>query len=529
MIKVCELFAGVGGFRLGLEKASDEFKFVWANQWEPGKIKQHAFDCYVSHFGKENHENTDISKIDKKEIKDHDLLVGGFPCQDYSVASTGAKGIQGKKGVLWWEIRDILEAKKPRFVLLENVDRLLKSPASQRGRDFGVMLACFNDLGYSVEWRVINAAEYGFSQRRRRIFIFAFKNDTEYAKSINKNNLREWIYNKGFFQDEFPIMSTNTMLKEEEYCDSMDSEQLSMSDSENIFEKEVTITKDEKIDAEELIMEYEDIVDISNNFKMEFKNTGIMTNGVIYTEKTVPKYNGEFTLLKDILETNVDEKYYLDGDEEKLAKWEYLKGAKKIPRTSKSGHSYIFSEGPLAFPDPIDRPSRTMLTSESSVNRSTHVVRDPQTNRLRLLTPVEAERLNGFDDNWTDSGMPEKFRYFCMGNALVVNLVEKMGQSIKNIVNNESIQKNEDILCEEIHSNDHKQIVSYCEDIIDTFNKISILTTESKFNRILDIVKEYQIDILKSSKQEVVEKMSKAIELAFKNKDNVSDEVAITK
>lgn len=529
MIKVCELFAGVGGFRLGLEKASDEFKFVWANQWEPGKIKQHAFDCYVSHFGEENHVNSDISKIDKNEIKDHDLLVGGFPCQDYSVASTGAKGIQGKKGVLWWEIRDILESKKPRFVLLENVDRLLKSPASQRGRDFGVMLACFNDLGYSVEWRVINAAEYGFSQRRRRIFIFAFKNDTEYAKNINKNNLRDWIYNKGFFQEEFPIISGNNKLEDKGYSDTIESEQLSISDSENIVEKEIAITKEEKIDAEEFIMEYEDILDISNNFKMEFKNTGIMTNGVIYTEKTVPKYNEKFTLLKDILETNVDEKYYLDGDEEKLAKWEYLKGAKKIPRTSKSGHSYIFSEGALAFPDPIDRPSRTMLTSESSVNRSTHVVRDPQTNRLRLLTPVEAERLNGFDDNWTNSGMPEKFRYFCMGNALVVNLVEKMGKSIKNIVDNESIQKNESALCEERESRDYNQIVLYCEEIIDIFNKISNLTNESNFNKILDIVKEYQTDILKLSKQEVVEKMYKDIELVFKNKGNVSDEVVITK
>ena len=529
MIKVCELFAGVGGFRLGLEKASDEFKFVWANQWEPGKIKQHAFDCYVSHFGEENHVNSDISKIDKNEIKDHDLLVGGFPCQDYSVASTGAKGIQGKKGVLWWEIRDILESKKPRFVLLENVDRLLKSPASQRGRDFGVMLACFNDLGYSVEWRVINAAEYGFSQRRRRIFIFAFKNDTEYAKNINKNNLRDWIYNKGFFQEEFPIISGNNKLEDKGYSDTIESEQLSISDSENIVAKEIAITKEEKIDAEEFIMEYEDILDISNNFKMEFKNTGIMTNGVIYTEKTIPKYNGEFTLLKDILETNVDEKYYLDGDEEKLAKWEYLKGAKKIPRTSKSGHSYIFSEGALAFPDPIDRPSRTMLTSESSVNRSTHVVRDPQTDRLRLLTPVEAERLNGFDDNWTNSGMPEKFRYFCMGNALVVNLVEKMGKSIKNIVDNESIQKNESALCEERESRDYNQIVLYCEEIIDIFNKISNLTNESNFNKILDIVKEYQTDILKLSKQEVVEKMYKDIELVFKNKGNVSDEVVITK
>ncbi len=417
MINVCELFAGVGGFRLGLEKASDEFNFVWANQWEPGKKKQHAFDCYTSHFGTENHVNLDISEVDKREIPSHDLLVGGFPCQDYSVARTGAKGIQGVKGVLWWQIRDILEAKNPRFVLLENVDRLLKSPAKQRGRDFGVMLACFNELGYSVEWRVINAAEYGFSQRRRRIFIFAFKNDTEYAKGINKENFRQWIHETGFFQSQFPIYPIKG----------------------NVGNKLISTFEEKVIEVQQVSMEYDDIVDISDNFKLEFENAGIMSEGKIYTEKTFPKYNGPFTLLKDILETDVDEKFFLDGDEEKLAKWEYLKGAKKIERTSKTGHSYIFSEGPLAFPDPIDRPARTMLTSESSINRSTHVVRDPQTERLRLLTPVEAERLNGFDDNWTNSGMPEKFRYFCMGNALVVSLVEKMGIAIKNIVDNEEI------------------------------------------------------------------------------------------
>ena len=401
MIRVCELFAGVGGFRLGLEKSSNDYKFVWANQWEPGKKTQHAYDCYISHFGKENHINSDISEIDKKDIPTHDLLVGGFPCQDYSVARTGAQGIQGKKGVLWWQIRDILEAKQPRFVLLENVDRLLKSPASQRGRDFGVMLACFNELGYSVEWRIINAAEYGFAQRRRRIFIFAFKNDTKYAEKIDSNNLRNWIHNE-LSNDDYGQITFDT--------------------------------PSIKIDSEEFVMEYEDIADISDTFKMEFRNTGIMTNGKIYTEKTEPLHTEGFTLLRDVLESDVDEKYYLDGDNEKLEKWKYLKGAKKIPRVSKTGHEYVFSEGPLAFPDPIDRPARTMLTSESSVNRSTHVVEDPQTKRLRLLTPVEAERLNGFEDNWTNSGMPEKFRYFCMGNALVVNLIEKMGISIKNIV-----------------------------------------------------------------------------------------------
>ena len=404
-MRVCELFAGVGGFRLGLEDCSDDFKFVWANQWEPSKKVQYAYDCYIKRFGEnENHVNEDISKIDKRSIPEHDLLVGGFPCQDYSVARTGARGIQGVKGVLWWQIREILKEKQPRFVLLENVDRLLKSPAKQRGRDFAVMLACFNDLGYSVEWRVINAAEYGFVQRRRRIFIYAFKNDTKYFNKVDVNNLEKWIHEEGFFQDQFPVLA----------------------------KEEVDNAK-----AKSIVMEYRDIVDVSDNFKFEFENSGIMTNGNVYTEKTVPRYNGKFTLLRDVLESNVDEKYYIDTDEAILEKWKAPKAAKRINRVSKTGHEYIFSEGALAFPDSTDRAARTMLTSEASVNRSSHVIEDPGTGRLRKLTPVEAERLNGFRDNWTNSGMTERARYFCMGNALVVGLIEKMGHTLLDIYNDE--------------------------------------------------------------------------------------------
>ena len=404
-MRVCELFAGVGGFRLGLEDCSDEFRFVWANQWEPSKKVQHAYDCYIKRFGEnENHVNEDISKIDKRSIPEHDLLVGGFPCQDYSVARTGARGIQGVKGVLWWQIREILREKQPRFVLLENVDRLLKSPAKQRGRDFAIMLACFNDLGYSVEWRVINAAEYGFVQRRRRIFIYAFKNDTNYFNKVDVNNLEKWIHEDGFFQDQFPILAKDEV---------------------------------DNVKAKSIVMEYSDIVDVSDNFKFEFENSGIMTNGNVYTEKTVPRYNGEFTLLRDVLESNVDEKYYIDTDESILEKWRAPKAAKRINRVSKTGHEYVFSEGALAFPDQTDRAARTMLTSEASVNRSSHVVEDPATGRLRKLTPVEAERLNGFRDNWTNSGMTERARYFCMGNALIVGLIEKMGHTLLEIYNDE--------------------------------------------------------------------------------------------
>ena len=398
---VCELFAGVGGFRLGLERSSKDWETVFFSQWEPGKTKQWAHDCYVAHFGDIN-ENTgiDIALVDKNSIADHNLLVGGFPCQDYSVAHSlnGEKGIEGKKGVLWWQIRDTLIAKQTPFVLLENVDRLLKSPSKQRGRDFGIILACLADLGYSVEWRVLNAAEYGLMQRRRRTYIFAYKNTTKYADTVNKFTAAEIIQSKGFFGRTFPIQIFNP---------------------ENIRYDAFTTLELEQV---------------SNQYKFTFENSGFMTNGQIYTIKTFPVIE-EPIPLRQIVEENASEEFYIS--DEKMPKWRYMKGAKKIERTAKTGFKYTFSEGPIAFPDPLDLPARTMLTSEATLNRSTHVIEDPATGRLRLITPLEAERIQGFDDNWTNTGMPQKFRYFCMGNALVVPLVTRMGKTLNTIFKHE--------------------------------------------------------------------------------------------
>lgn len=388
---VCELFAGVGGFRLGLEKASKEWNTVWFSQWEPSTKAQWAHDCYVSHWGDiDSNTGIDIAEVKKEEIPDHNLLVGGFPCQDYSVAQSlsSSKGIEGKKGVLWWQIREILEVKKAPFGLFENVDRLLKSPASQRGRDFGVMLACLADLGYSVEWRVINAAEYGAAQRRRRIFIFLYKDDTNYSNNQNSFTPKEIIQGEGFFAKVFPI--------------------------------------EEFVSVKECLVDFENIQAVSDEFKFAFENAGYMSKGKIYTTKVIPIEESPVAL-GDLLEKNVEEKYFLTP--EKIEKWEYLKGAKKINRTSKTGHEYVFSEGPIAFPDPLDKPARTMLTSEGTTNRSSHVVEDPGCNRKRIITPLEAERIQGFEDNWT-KGMPERNRYFCMGNALVVPMITRMGKEL---------------------------------------------------------------------------------------------------
>lgn len=400
---ICELFAGVGGFRLGFDRLASNWQTVWFSQWEPGKKVQWAHDCYVQHFGDspdvngEFHTGEDISTVEKKNIPDHTLLVGGFPCQDYSVAHTlaSSKGIEGKKGVLWWQIRDTLIAKKPPFCLLENVDRLLKSPAKQRGRDFGVILSCFASLGYSVEWRVVNAALYGAAQRRRRTFIFAYKDKkTEYGKRMSKVSAEDIIKSKGFMVTAFPIIEANDLT------------------STDIGS---------------------DLVDVSNNFKFAFENAGYMTKGKITTAKVIEKEETPKTLRKILQDDiDVDEKYFIPSD--KLEKWVYLKGAKKIDRTSAEGHQYTFSEGPVTFPDYWNKPGRTMLTSESTLNRSTHVVTDPTTGTLRLLTPVEAERLQGFDDEWTNTGMPDRMRYFCMGNALVVPMITRMGKVLDTII-----------------------------------------------------------------------------------------------
>lgn len=397
-LNVVELFAGVGGFNVGLRTAnSDVFKVIWANQWEPSKKVQHAFDCYTRNFSEGEHVNEDITSVPDEVFQNLniDMLVGGFPCQDYSVARSlsGEKGLQGKKGVLFWEIKRVIENSHPKYVLLENVDRLLKSPSKQRGRDFAVMLATFRDLDYIVEWRVINAADYGGAQKRRRVFIFAYKNNLDFAQKQLKYTEKQVVFRDGFFASTFPVAR-------EPYKGRVDLVELP-----------------------------KDIVEISDTFSFGFHTAGLMIGNNVFTAH-VEAENPHFVPLKDILqeESEIEESYYLT--DAALEKFKYLRGSKKIERTSADGHKYVFSEGGMSPTDEIEGPGRTMLTSEASINRSTHIVE--VNGRIRFLTPIECERLNGFPDNWT-AGMPNRMRYFCMGNALVVDLIQKMATTIVDI------------------------------------------------------------------------------------------------
>jgi DNA (cytosine-5)-methyltransferase 1 len=393
---VAELFAGVGGFRIGLAAAG--WKTVFSNQWEPSTKVQHASDVYVNKFGLDGHSNEDISKVEKLPKK-VDLLVGGFPCQDYSVAKTlnTSKGLRGKKGVLWWEILRLVSQHQPKFIFLENVDRLLKSPSSQRGRDFAVMLKTLGEEGYEIEWRVVNSAEYGFPQRRIRVFIVARR------KQAGKKDPKQIILKSGILARALPVQSTENDVTE------------------------IDLTEDADV--------------ISSKFnkgsdKSPFLTAGYFADGIAYTLKTQAKESSEKSVLGDVLQkdSEVPDEYWVSPT--RLKDWKYLKGAKSIEREHKgSGTKYNYAEGKMAFPDLLTNPSRTILTGEGGTtpSRFKHIIQTK--NGWRRLTPIELERLNGFPDDWTKFDQNGKIisdgkRAFFMGNALVIGLVERVGKVI---------------------------------------------------------------------------------------------------
>lgn len=428
-MKIFSMFDGVGGFIVGLNNSDPNFyQTTYSNQFEPSKKSQDAFEVGLYHFPEMKHIDKDVELIsddtfDEMRENGVDMIVGGFPCQDYSVARSKKHelGIEGKKGVLFWQIIRAVNHIQPKYLILENVDRLLKSPSKQRGRDFAIMLAAFNELGYSVEWRVINAAEYGRAQRRRRVFFFVYKNDTGWAKNIDDrfentksiDNLLDeedphkyddYIFRDGLFARQFPIV------------DKPYKSRHSYGELSN------------------------DVVEVSDHFTGKIWNTGIMRHGRYFTIDTEPTMEESPIPLKDIIvsENDVPEKYYIDGD--KLKKFKYLRGPKKIERTSVDGHTYLYSEGGMSPYDSLDLPGRTMLTSEGTVNRSTHLLLINE--RYRLLTPIEAERLQDFPDDWTKykknkagevSEVSDRMRMFFMGNALVTGIVTRIGNELKKI------------------------------------------------------------------------------------------------
>jgi DNA (cytosine-5)-methyltransferase 1 len=478
-----ELFAGVGGFRLGLEgqpgaKNPGPFRVIWANQWEPSVRRQHAAEIYSLRWNlKENEDdceiftnglddvllNKDIEKVLSSEIPNHDLLCGGFPCQDYSVARTrsGEMGIKGEKGKLWTSIRRIIKKSKPRIVFLENVPRLLNSPAVHRGLNFTVILNDLIDLGYDVEWRVINAADYGFPQKRKRIFIVAYlcgsvATPTTHPSDSIQSRIEQWIgvadsINEESSFDIGPICQAFPIIKQ-------------------------SIKGIEKI-----------TLDPNPRNQSPYQNTGYawkdeIGNFCMLTAKTKADYSGKHSQLRDVIESSHNADYEVI-DQEKLRRYRYIKGQQKEWRIRKVdmekakginaedndnlwdlyqrctkgyathlwvesrenpgykegvklGIIYDYTAGAMAYPDSLDKPSRTVVTAEigKSVSRMRHII-EYEKGKYRRLIPLELERLNMFPDNWTEyEGISDSRRGFLMGNALVVGIVERLAGPLAKLI-----------------------------------------------------------------------------------------------
>ena len=486
-IRVAELFAGVGGFRLGLEghPDSDEdtgFNVIWSNQWEPDEVKQWASKIYVEKFGPESHSNDNIHdftfpKDGVADIPDHDLLVGGFPCQDYSVARTvsGELGIKGEKGKLWVDIARIIRWKRPRpkVVLLENVPRLLNSPANARGLNFAIIINDLLSMRYEVEWRVINAADYGMPQQRSRVFILAYRTPGpgggDYGSKVNgpekfgapkkiRGPMSKWMLGRstskaasnwevGPFAEAFPV--TGELGKKFELVPPLDYP--------------------------------------FNSKSSPFGNVGYAWRPAWGNEPRVNKfwstkvkadYDGERQTLGDVLVDQHDPDYEIT-DEHTLRMYAYIKGEQKEWRIRKEdrekaeeidaegyddlwdlyqactggydaklwgeslenpgyeegvkqGLIYDYTAGAMAYPDSKKKASRTVVTAEigKSVSRMRHVIKLEDGTHRRLM-PVELERLNEFPDGWTDiDGISDSRRGFLMGNALVVGVIARLRDAL---------------------------------------------------------------------------------------------------
>lgn len=424
--RVMEMFAGIGGFHQGLQRANsalraaarpESYQVVWANQWEPSRKAQQAADTYTKRTGLQvvnrdiNDVLTDWVEMQRIDALAPNTLVGGFPCQDYSVANSGAAGLAGAKGTLWWSIPTMLkqriDAGMPiETVLLENVDRILASPKGNPGNDFAVILSTLQSLGYVVTWQVVNAADYGYPQRRRRCYILAFHESTaQHAACVHATNqARAWLVQHSPLAQAFPVQAYGRMAT------------FALGD-----------------DYQEVQGQYK----TTAAGKTIFGNAGLCVGGQVWTIPTKAEPVSDCTefvgqsmplTLGDVIADTHDVPAGCFIDDEALQRWTYQKGAKSIPRVAKSGYEYNFSEGAMPFPDRLDRAARTIITSElgGAASRTRHVVRHSD-GRLRRLTAEELEAAFQFPRGYT-GGLSDAQRSLLLGNAVMPGVIERIAR-----------------------------------------------------------------------------------------------------
>lgn len=313
-MKFISLFAGIGGFDLALIRQGHEC--VWANEWD-----KYAAQIYDKNF-ETKIDTRDIRTVPTEEVPDHDLLVGGFPCQSFSIAGK-RKGFDDTRGTLFFEIARILRAKKPRLFILENVKGLL---SHDNGNTFKTIISTLDELGYDIQWQVLNSKNFGVPQNRERVFIIGNLRGTRRPQVFPVRNNDE-IYNQ------------------------------------------------------------------PNENKEEIHNIASTM-----TARQFSSWNGNYVALT---ERRTEEA-------KRLRRLGIVKGTRNLKKLEPRE-------------DGIANTVTTGDVKNSSLTNGS---------KIRRLTPIECERLQGFPDNWT-AGVSDTQRYKMCGNAVTVNVVDYLLSYIK--------------------------------------------------------------------------------------------------
>ena len=361
-----ELFAGIGGFHLGLAGAN--IQTIWAND-----INELCCKVYQSNFGSYSITLGDINEIPISNIPEHDILTAGFPCQPFS--SAGKKlGVRDIRGTLFERIVEIVDQKQPTYFFLENVKRLL---TMESGYHFRLILNALSELGYFIEWRIVNPLQFGIPQNRDRVFIFGTK--------LNSTNITP-----------LALETLSVFLT--------DSDKFSFTQSEEKLEKYML-----------------PIISI----KSKNDSWGIAYKNKMYTQhlSALPNIQPR-KRLKDILqdESIVAPEFYFTADT-----WERIKQSKAVNRYCNEVEILYNQDGGARLGYTIFGTNGVASTLTASTSR--HYERYQVDDKFRRLTNIEYARLMGFPDDWCRIARIYD-QYALFGNAIVPACVEWVCQRI---------------------------------------------------------------------------------------------------
>lgn len=430
------LFSGIGGFEFGLNAVGG--KCVFASE-----IDKFAVQSYTAIHGDEPH--GDISKIDIKDIPDHDILVGGFPCQAFSVAGNQL-GFEDSRGTLFFEVARVLKGKQPKIVLLENVKGLV---SHDKGKTLDTIVKVLNDVGYRVDFKVLNSKDFGVPQNRERIFIVGIREDLiendpwviEGTTVVPKGKRRiggykeEDAWNLKTFNFNFPVGDGNTILLREVlekevderfYLDNDKTESLIHS----LHEKGLNIKEATK--SGKKLAKEGDSVNIS--YPNSETRRGRVGNKIANTLEASGINQGVIEKVGNVSNTNHGsmDVHSVGGISPTTTARDY-KGAKLILEECR----------PVLTPDRLTKRQNGRRFKEDGEDSSTLTTQDRHgvaigrypNYRIRKLTPKECWRLQGFPDEAffkaKDAGVSDSQLYRQSGNAVTTNVIKALGEKLK--------------------------------------------------------------------------------------------------